>query len=277
MPYRVDIIGRDGLYSNILQRAPVGETRSTGRKGCFRMRMSREELLEGIEKALDYRFSNREHLVEALTHRSFVNESRGSVCRDNQRLEFFGDAVLGLLVSRRLLSRFPSMGEGDLSRFRASLVDESALAGIAEGIDLGKFLFLGRGEEKTGGRKKKSILSDGLEALMAAVYLDGGIEAAEQLVDRFFGPLLESIEIDAIGRDNKTRFQELCHALYGKAPQYVLEDISGPDHDRSFLVTACIGETCLGRGVGKSKKEAEQAAAREALRGIEERERSEPS
>jgi ribonuclease-3 len=251
MPYRVDIIG-EMVYTPIsckehrlVRIAQQGER-------CFRMRMSREELLEGIEKALDYRFSNREHLVEALTHRSLSMVS-GSECRDNQRLEFFGDAVLGLLVSRRLLTRFPSMGEGDLSRIRASLVDESALAGIADGIELGKFLFLGRGEEKTGGRKKKSILSDGLEALLAAVYLDGGIEAAEQLVDRFFGPLLESIEIDAIGRDNKTRFQELCHALYGKAPQYVLK-ISGPDHDRLFAITARIGETCLGRGAGKSKR-----------------------
>jgi ribonuclease-3 len=239
------------------------------------MRMSREELMEGLETALDYRFKNRDFLVEALTHRSFVNEARESASRDNQRLEFFGDAVLGLLVSRRLLERFPSTEEGDLSRLRASLVDESALASIAEGLQLGKFILLGRGEEKTGGRRKKSILSDALEALVAAVYLDGGIEAAEHLVDRLFGLLLDTIEIDAIGRDYKTRFQELCHALHGKGPQYVLEEVSGPDHEPLFAVTARLGEELLGKGVGKSKKVAEQAAAREALGRLEETRKSE--
>jgi len=239
------------------------------------MRMSREELMEGLEAALDYRFKNRDFLVEALTHRSFVNEARELDSRDNQRLEFFGDAVLGLLVSRRLLERYPSTEEGDLSRLRASLVDESALAGIAEGIQLGKFILLGRGEEKTGGRRKKSILSDALEALIAAVYLDGGIEAAEHLVDRLFGLLLDTLEIDAIGRDYKTRFQELCHALHGKGPQYVLEEVSGPDHEPLFAVTARLGEELLGKGVGKSKKVAEQAAARAALGRLEETEKSE--
>ncbi len=214
-------------------------------------------------------------LVEALTHRSFVNEARESDSRDNQRLEFFGDAVLGLLVSRRLLERFPSTEEGDLSRLRASLVDESALASIAEGLQLGEFILLGRGEEKTGGRRKKSILSDALEALVAAVYLDGGIEAAEHLIDRLFGLLLDTIEIDAIGRDYKTRFQELCHALHGKGPQYVLEEVSGPDHEPLFAVTARLGEELLGKGVGKSKKVAEQAAAREALGRLEETRKSE--
>jgi len=237
--------------------------------------MSREELMEGLEAALDYRFKNRDFLVEALTHRSFVNEARELDSRDNQRLEFFGDAVLGLLVSRRLLERYPSTEEGDLSRLRASLVDESALAGIAEGIQLGKFILLGRGEEKTGGRRKKSILSDALEALIAAVYLDGGIEAAEHLVDRLFGLLLDTLEIDAIGRDYKTRFQELCHALHGKGPQYVLEEVSGPDHEPLFAVTARLGEELLGKGVGKSKKVAEQAAARAALGRLEETEKSE--
>ncbi|MRR53502.1 MAG: ribonuclease III [Deltaproteobacteria bacterium] len=239
------------------------------------MQMSREELLKGLEEALDYRFTKREVLLEALTHRSFVNELRETDSRDNQRLEFFGDAVLGLLVSRRLLERFPSTGEGDLSRLRAALVDEAALAQIAEKIQLGKYLLLGRGEEKTGGRKKKSVLSDALEALVAAVYLDGGIPAAERLVDLLFGPLLETSGIDAVDRDYKTRFQELCHARHGKSPHYVLEEVSGPDHDRLFVITAHIGETFLGKGVGKSKKIAEQAAAKEALGRFEEMEKSE--
>jgi len=239
------------------------------------MQMSREELLSGLEEALDYRFAKREYLLEALTHRSFVNELRETDSRDNQRLEFFGDAVLGLLVSRRLLERFPSTGEGDLSRLRASLVDEAALAHIAETIQLGKYLLLGRGEEKTGGRKKKSILSDAFEALVAAVYLDGGIPAAERLVDLLFEPLLETTGIDAVDRDYKTKFQELCHACHGKSPSYVLEEVSGPDHDRLFVISARIGDTFLGKGVGKSKKIAEQAAAKEALGRFEEMEKSE--
>ncbi|MGA7827812.1 MAG: ribonuclease III [Geobacteraceae bacterium] len=239
------------------------------------MLMSREELMDDLEATLDYRFTNRELLLEALTHRSFLNELRAADSRDNQRLEFFGDAVLGLLVSRRLLDRFPSTGEGDLSRLRASLVDEAALASVAERIQLGTYLFLGRGEEKTGGRGKKSILSDALEALVAAVYLDGGIAAAEHLVDVLFGPLLETMGIDVVGRDYKTRFQEICHVLHGKSPHYVLEEASGPDHDRIFVITARIGETFLGKGTGKSKKMAEQAAAKEALRRLEETEKSE--
>jgi ribonuclease-3 len=268
-------MGIVGLYSTILKRVSVCVTRFAWRKGCLHMGRSRDELMEVLEKTLDYRFNNRGLLVEALTHRSFVNEAREADSRDNQRLEFFGDAVLGLLVSRRLLERFPSTGEGDLSRLRASLVDEAALAGVAEGIQLGKYLLLGRGEEKTGGRRKKSILSDALEALVAAVYLDGGIDAAERLVAGLFGPLLEATGIDAIGRDYKTRFQELCHTLHGKGPRYVLEEVSGPDHERLFVITARLGEMLLGKGVGKSKKIAEQAAAREALGRLEEKEKSE--
>mgnify|MGYP003807621429 FL=1 len=214
---------------------------------------------------MGYRFRNRDCLAEALTHRSFVNESREAALRDNQRLEFFGDAVLGLLVSRRLFERFPDMGEGELSRIRASLVDEPALAAVAEKICLGKYLLLGRGEEKTGGRRKRSILADALEALVAAVYLDGGLAAAEQVVDDLFGASLDRVGVEFIGRDFKTRLQEVCHAFYGKAPRYVLEEVSGPDHERVFKVSVRINGECLGMGVGKSKKMAEQAAARRAL------------
>lgn len=232
------------------------------------------EKIQELESVLGYRFLNRDFLVEAVTHRSFVNESKGAVTRDNQRLEFFGDAVLGLLVSKRLLERFPTMGEGDLSRLRASLVDEPALAVVADKMRLGTFLLLGRGEEKTGGRKKRSILADALEALVAAVYLDGGLVAAEQLVDGLFGPLLDRAGIETIGRDFKTRLQEVCHAVYGKAPRYVQESVSGPDHERRFEVSVRIGDECLGTGAGKSKKAAEQSAARQALEQLGESEES---
>jgi ribonuclease III len=228
-----------------------------------------KEMLAGLESTIGYRFDNRQLLVEALTHRSFINEAREPGLRDNQRLEFFGDAVLGLLVSSRLLDLFPASCEGSLSKARAALVDEETLATIAEGICLGECLTLGRGEEKTGGRKKKSVLADAFEALVAAVYLDGGIDAAKLFVDRFFCPLMESGKVHGIAKDHKTRFQELSQALYGTVPLYHVENISGPDHDRLFTVTACIGQRTLGRGRGRTKKEAEQSAAQEALAGIE--------
>lgn len=226
-------------------------------------------MFEELESSIGYRFNNRQLLSEAVTHRSFINEAREPGLRDNQRLEFFGDAVLALLVSSRLLDLFPASCEGNLSRARASLVDEETLAAIAEGIRLGEYLSLGRGEEKTGGRKKKSLLADAFEALVAAVYLDGGIEAAKLLVDRFFGPLMESGEFAGDARDHKTRFQELSQALYGTVPVYRVENVSGPDHDRLFTVVACIGEKTYGRGSGRTKKEAEQSAAREGLARVE--------
>jgi ribonuclease-3 len=233
------------------------------------MHAQREKMLEGLESTIGYRFNNRQLLAEALTHRSFINEAREPGLRDNQRLEFFGDAVLSLLISSRLLDLFPASCEGNLSKARAALVDEATLANLAEGICLGECLSLGRGEEKTGGRKKKSVLADAFEALVAAVYLDGGIDGAKLLVDRFFGPLMESGKIHGVARDHKTRFQELSQALYGIVPLYRVENISGPDHDRLFTVVACVGQKSFGKGSGRTKKEAEQSAAREALAGIE--------
>ena len=226
---------------------------------------------DALESSLNYHFINKALLLEALTHRSHVNESRERGLKDNQRLEFFGDSVLGLLVSRRLLELLPGSGEGNLSRIRASIVDEDTLAGLAEGILLGQFLLLGRGEDKTGGRGKKSILADAFEALTAAVYLDGGFDAAASFVDRFFGPLLERSVDDAVGRDYKTRLQELCQPLFGVTPVYLHEEAAGPDHARVFTATVRVGETSFGTGSGKSKKEAEQAAAREGILCLEQR------
>lgn len=157
------------------------------------MQPDREHALEQLETAIGYCFRNRKLLDEALTHRSFLNEAKGAPVRDNQRLEFFGDAVLGFLVSRRLMDLLPAGSEGSLSRMRASLVDEDTLAGLAERIELGGYLVLGKGEEKTGGRGKKSVLADAFEALVAAVYLDGGVDGAAGLVERFFGSLLNEV------------------------------------------------------------------------------------
>lgn len=233
------------------------------------MQPDREHALEQLETAIGYCFRNRKLLDEALTHRSFLNEAKGAPVRDNQRLEFFGDAVLGFLVSRRLMDLLPAGSEGSLSRMRASLVDEDTLAGLAERIELGGYLVLGKGEEKTGGRGKKSVLADAFEALVAAVYLDGGVDGAAGLVERFFGSLLNEVVKGDEGKDYKTRFQVLVQAEYAAAPHYVVERVTGPDHERLYTVTARVGEQTFGRGAGRSKKEAEQAAAREALERLE--------
>lgn len=216
--------------------------------------------MEKLEAKLGYRFRNRELLEEALTHRTYVNEAGG---KDNQRLEFFGDAVLDFLLSDLLLQRFPDSREGELTRMRAALVDEVSLARIAAGLELGAALRLGRGEEKGGGRQKRSLLADAFEALLAALYLDGGIDSARRVVHELFEPLLSCPEI-LCGRDAKTELQELARLIRGELPRYQLKQVSGPDHDRRFTVEIFIGHELMGEGVGRTKKEAEQDAARAA-------------
>ncbi len=223
------------------------------------------DMLAELETVIDYRFVNRPLLCEAVTHRSFFNESTDREVKDNERLEFFGDAVIDFFLSRMLLERFPDSCEGDLTRIRASLVGEENLGNLARLIGLGRFLRLGRGEEKSGGREKRSILADAYEALMAAVYLDGGAPPVQRLVAAHFGPLLEHGTASGIGRDCKTDFQELVQSLYGIVPRYVHLAPEGPDHARIFSVRVFVGDECLGEGSGRTKKEAEQEAARAGL------------
>jgi len=224
-----------------------------------------KDILAELESAIGYIFSDRSFLEEAVTHRSVLNESGGRKIRDNERLEFFGDAVLDFFLSRVLLDRFPDSREGDLTRIRASLVAEESLGNIARRIKLGKYLKLGRGEEKSGGREKRSILADAYEALLAAVYLDGGAVPAQSLVAAHFGPLLETGGVPSFGRDYKTEFQELAQSLHGTVPRYDHKKPEGPDHARVFAVQAFIGKELLGEGSGRTKKEAEQDAARVGL------------
>jgi ribonuclease-3 len=219
----------------------------------------------GLESAINYRFANPELLAEALTHRSFLNESGDRTLPDNERLEFFGDAVIDFFLSRMLLDRFPDSREGDLTRIRASLVGEENLANLARRTGLGDYLRMGRGEEKSGGREKRSILADAYEALLAAVFLDGGAVPVEKLVAAHFAPLLEAGEAGVVARDCKTELQELVQACYGTVPHYIHLSPEGPDHARVFTVQVFIGEQCLGTGTGRSKKEAEQEAARAGL------------
>jgi len=225
----------------------------------------RAHSLSRLESEICYSFKDRRLLCQALTHSSYASQSRRADVLDNERMEFYGDAVLGFLISKMLLSRFPHSGEGDLSCARASIVDTGTLAGLAERLRLGEFLFLGPGEEKSGGRTKKSVLANSFEALAAAVCLDGGIESAERFVERFFSPLLEAEGLPEEGKDYKTKLQELSHAMGCTPPCYIVDDVSGPDHDLMFRVTVIVGDHCYGKGTGKTRKEAEQAAAKEGL------------
>ena len=223
------------------------------------------DMLAELEERIGYRFRNRALLSEALTHRSALNELVARDARDNERLEFLGDAVLGLMVASLLLERFPDKREGGLSRLRASLVGEESLARLGHALGLGKHLVMGKGEEQTGGRGRRSILADAYEALLAAVYLDGGTEPAAKMVTDHFAPMLNADGSAVIDGDFKTALQELSHARFGATPHYLLTGIEGPPHDHTFAVSVLVHDDVLGNGRGGNKKEASQEAARSAL------------
>lgn len=205
------------------------------------------------------------HLIEkALRHSSFVNEQAAPDLRDNERLEFLGDAVLNLVIGHILMTRFPNTREGDLSRMRASLVNESRLAAVARTLELGRFVQLGKGEDSTQGREKNSILADTLEAVIAAVYLDGGLDAAFELIETHFTPQLDTVHTLAANRDYKSQLQERLQEQQGDVPAYQVVGESGPDHDKTFEVALEIADVVVA-GTGRSKKLAEQDAARKAL------------
>lgn len=217
-----------------------------------------------LEKNIGYRFHDRTLLEVALTHRSHSSEVPGLA--DNQRLEFFGDAILDFLISHLLYTGFPEAREGELTRMRAALVDEASLSGIAAALGLGNCLSLGKGEEKSGGRGKRSLLADAYEALLAAIYLDGGITAVRKVVSRHFATLTrERAACGIISRDYKTELQEFTQSLFAATPDYELTATQGPDHDPVYTVAVIVNGTISGEGKGRSKKEAQQAAACEAL------------
>jgi len=222
----------------------------------------------GLEARLGAPLVDRETALAAITHKSWVNEHRGEGGEDNERLEFLGDAVIDLLVSEYLMSRFPRAREGDLSKLRAAVVDEAGLAGMARSLGLGELLRLGRGEEMTGGREKASLLADAMEAVIAAVFLDGGLAAAHALVDRFLGDAYAQAETGTLDRDWKTQLQELGQARHRTSPRYRVVAEVGPDHSKTFEIEVELRGTALGRGSGRSKKDAEQAAARAALEAL---------
>jgi ribonuclease III len=220
-----------------------------------------------LEAALGYRFHHRQLLEEALRHRSFVNEHPQADLRDNERLEFLGDAVLNLIVGHVLMETYPELAEGDLSRTRAHLVNETHLAQVARSLRLGDCLQLGRGEAQTGGRDKASILSDALEAVLAAVYLDGGYRQAFELIKRRLDIGFEALGPPEDISDYKSRLQEHAQNQEKTVPVYQVVAESGPDHDKTFVVELTL-KRMKTIGTGRNKKAAEQEAARKALKQL---------
>ncbi len=224
-------------------------------------KLSAEERVAALEQRLALSFPARAIALAALTHKSFVNEHKDTAGDHNERLEFLGDAVVDLAVSHRLMERFPHADEGELSRLRALIVNEEGLARVARKIGLGDLLLLGRGEDLTGGREKSSVLADALEAVIGAVYLALGMEAVLRMVDAQFAEALSGVADGRNGLDYKTLLQEDVQERLRISPRYHVVSESGPDHAKVFEVEVSIGELVYGRARGKSKKEAEQAAA----------------
>ena len=220
--------------------------------------------LPELTRKLGYEFKNMDLLVESLRHSSFVNEQLDTNLKDNECLEFLGDAVLSLVVGHILMKNYPDLKEGDLSRMRANLVNESQLASIARGIDLGAYIQLGKGEIQSQGWNKQSILANTFEALIAAVYIDGGFDAAFKIIDSHFSFLINSVATPTANHDFKSQIQELVQMEYRSIPIYTVVHESGPDHDKTFRVQLTVGEIQT-EGIGKSKKAAEQDAARKGL------------
>ncbi|MDR1217004.1 MAG: ribonuclease III [Oscillospiraceae bacterium] len=217
-----------------------------------------------LEKLLGYVFRDKALMRTALTHSSYANEKKHGEIVCNERLEFLGDSVLGAIVAEHLYRSKPDMPEGVMTRRRAALVCEKSLVSVAGRIDLGAYIILGRGEESSGGRERPSMLADAVEALLAAMYLDGGWPPSVSFVERYI--LAQAEDLDSAAPDNKTKLQELVQRKSGQSLTYRLIDETGPDHDKIFVAQVYLNDTPIGRGTGRSKKEAEQASAGEALK-----------
>ncbi|HZX20807.1 MAG TPA: ribonuclease III [Clostridia bacterium] len=225
----------------------------------------RLEQLKELQDIIDYRFRNTGIINEALTHSSYSNEYRGRCTCNNERLEFLGDSVLSTVISEYIYLKYDNLPEGELTKVRANVVCGSSLALQAKSIGLGKYLLLGKGEEVTGGRDRISILADTFEAVIGALYLDGGIETARKFI---LNMLEDSIKLASTGnlfKDYKTDLQELLQSKFDDKISYRVVNETGPDHDKTFEIEVVLGDKVLGRGRGKSKKEAEQNAAKKAL------------
>ncbi|MFC1906326.1 ribonuclease III [Chloroflexota bacterium] len=221
--------------------------------------------LVALQQTLDISFNDHFLLEQALVHSSYLNENPGFALSSNERLEFLGDAVLGLVVTEKLYRDLSHSTEGEMTRCRAALVRGSTLARVARTIKLGEYLYLGKGEEASGGRRKPANLAGALEAMIAAIFLDQGSTTTEEVILRLFNEELQKVANQGVEVDYKSQLQELIQAREQQTPAYQLVEVMGPEHDRRFTVEVKVGYTVLGRGSGKSKKVAETGAARAAL------------
>ena len=227
-------------------------------------------LLDKLEERLSYRFHDRHLLLNALLHRSYVNENPHLHLSDNERLEFLGDAALDLAISHVLIQRFPDYDEGKLSRLRAGIVNEKQLAQLASELQLGTALHLGKGEDLSGGRQKPSLLANAYEAVLAAVYLDGGLHSLINMIEIHFSRFFTEEDLpQALDKDYKTRLQEVLQSLEKTVPRYRLEAEEGPDHNKRFRVSVWLKDRLLALGAGPTKKAAQQQAAGRALQLLE--------
>jgi ribonuclease-3 len=231
--------------------------------------------IKELQKRLGVSFNNTGYLEEALIHSSYVNENAGANFVDNERLEFLGDSIIGLIFAEEFFKNSPHSDEGTLTRFRSHMVRKETLAKVSQRINLGEYLYLGHGEESGGGRKKTTNLAHVMEAIVAAVYLDQGLNATQKLVLNLFKPEIEQLSGSKFTTDYKSRLQELMQSRGRSSPTYRTVSSSGPDHNKQFTVEVICENKILGRGSGRSKKEAESEAARETLSHVEDL--SEPS
>ena len=223
-------------------------------------------MIKDLEAAIGYRFKNITLLQNALTHSSYANERWHDSLMSNERLEFLGDSILGMVVAEYLYRQFPNRPEGELTRMRADMVCEASLAAVANQVKLGQHLLLGHGEEQGGGRNRASILADAVESVIAASFLDGGMEAARGIIEKF---ILCKVPVAGVqNADYKTKLQELVQQKRNQVLSYALTGESGPDHDKVFSVEVSLNGTVVGSGTGSSKKRAEQDAARAAIEAM---------
>lgn len=222
--------------------------------------------MKALQEKIGYQFHNEGLLEHAMTHSSYANEHRSAGITSNERLEFLGDSVLGMIVAEYLFAKHPNMPEGELTRTRAALVCESSLYEVARVLNLGRCLRLGKGEDAGGGRTRPSILADATEAMLAAVYLDGGIESVKPIIQTY---ILDKEQEKSVDRDYKTALQELVQRNPGQIVSYRLIDETGPDHARVFVMEVSVGGNPAGIGRGRSKKEAEQMSAKAALEKLD--------
>lgn len=222
-----------------------------------------------MAETIGYRFNDPALFQESLTHKSFSNEQAGRTVSHNERLEFLGDAVLDLVISELIFHAFPSFPEGELTRVRSEVVSEKALAKLGRQLKLGACLRLGKGEERSGGREKESLIADALEAVLGAIFVDGGLDPVKGIIETLFASSVAHSARRKVGVDHKTRLQELLQARHGRPPVYALTQTEGPDHKRLYTVEVRFDDGAIGVGKGKNKKAAEQQAAREALARLE--------